>query len=69
MYTTLDDMKHAKKMKLSDEQEGQLHFKQISRYDIVKALKDKSLPLSDDIHGPYRITIGELPPHRRLFPT
>jgi hypothetical protein len=53
-------MKHAKKIKLSDEKEGKLHFKQISRYDIVKALKDKSLPLSDDIHGPYRMTPPEL---------
>ncbi len=37
-----------------------MHFKQISRYDIVNALTDKSLPLSDDIHGPYWMTPPEL---------
>ncbi len=60
MYTTLDDMKHAKRIKLSDEKQTQLHFKQILRYDIVNALTDESLPLSDDIHGPYRMTPPEL---------
>ncbi len=53
-------MKHAKRIKLSDEKQGQSHFKQISRYDIVNALTDKSLRLSDDIHGPYRMTPPEL---------
>ena len=48
------------KIKLSDEKQGQLHFKQILRYDIVNALTDKSLPLSDDIHGPYQMTPPEL---------
>jgi hypothetical protein len=60
VYTTLEDMRHAKKIKLSDEKQGHYHFKQISRYDIVNALTDTSLPLSDDIHGPYRMTPPEL---------
>jgi hypothetical protein len=60
VYTTLEDMRHAKKIKLSNEKQGHYHFKQISRYDIVDALTDTSLPLSDDTHGPYRMTPPEL---------
>ncbi len=60
VYTTLEDMRHAKKIKLSDEKQGHYNFKQISRYDIVNALTDTSLSLSDDIHEPYRMTPPEL---------
>lgn len=59
-YTTLDDMRHAKRIKRYDERKGQLHFQKISRYDICNALSDKFLPLSDLIHGPYRMTPPEL---------
>jgi hypothetical protein len=60
VHTTLEDMRHAKKIKLSNEKQGHYHFKQISRYDIVNALTDTSLPWSDDIHGSYRMTPPEL---------
>jgi hypothetical protein len=55
-------MRHAKKIKLSNEKQGHYHFKQISRYDIVNALTDTSLPLSDDIHGTYWMSPPELLP-------
>ncbi len=55
MYTTLEDMQLAKKIKLNDERKEQDHFKLISQYDIVNALTDKYMPLSDDCHGPYRM--------------
>jgi hypothetical protein len=53
-------MRHAKRIKRYDERKGQLHFQKISRYDICNALSDKFLPLSDLIHGPYRMTPPEL---------
>jgi hypothetical protein len=55
VYTTLEDMQLAKRIKLNNERKGQDHFKLISQYDIVNALTDKYMPLSDDCHGPYRL--------------
>ena len=59
-YTTLDDMQEAKRIKLRDEKEGTVHYKNISRYDVHNALTEKHLPLSDQIHGPYRMMPPEL---------
>ncbi len=51
VYTTLEDMQLAKMIKLNNERKGQDHFKLISWYDIINALTDKYMPLSDDCHG------------------
>jgi hypothetical protein len=53
-------MQLAKRIKLNNERKGQDHFKLILRYDIVNALTDKYMPLSDDCHGPYRMMPPEL---------
>jgi hypothetical protein len=60
VYTTLEDMQLAKRIKLNDERKGQDHFKLISRYAIFNALTDKYMPLSDDCHRPYRMMLPEL---------
>jgi hypothetical protein len=48
-------MQLAKRIKLNNERKGQNYFKLISQYDIINALTDKYMPLSDDCHGPYRM--------------
>ncbi len=55
VYTTLEDMQLAKRIKLTDERKGQDRFKLILQYDIVNALTDKYMPLSDDCPGLYRM--------------
>ncbi len=46
-------MQLAKRTKIKNERKGQDHFKLISQYDIVNALTDKYMPLTDDCHEPY----------------
>ncbi len=60
VYTTLSDMCSAKRLKRSDEDEGLLKLKKMSRYDIKNALTKKYMPLSDNIHGPYCMMPPEL---------
>jgi hypothetical protein len=50
-YHTMEDINFAKKRKQEDE---------YAMYDIRNALTGKSLPLSDDIHGPYKMIPPEL---------
>jgi hypothetical protein len=45
VYTTLEDMRHAKKIKLNDEKQGHYHFKQISRYTSDQRSESLSLNL------------------------
>jgi hypothetical protein len=59
-YTTLEEMHAAKRLKLNNHKEGALAFKNMSRYNIENALLHKDLPLSDNIHGPYRMMPPEL---------
>ena len=56
-YITLDDMRKAKrrKTKATIEAEKIGIYQQMSKYDVRNALMDKTIPLSDTIHGPYRI--------------
>jgi hypothetical protein len=56
----MDDIKFAKKRKQEDEDAGIEYYHSISMYDIKSALTEKSLPLSDNIHGPYKIMPPEL---------
>jgi hypothetical protein len=48
-------MQLAKRIKLDNERKGQDHFKLILQYDIVNALTDIYMPLSDGCHGSYRM--------------
>ncbi len=59
-YLTMEDIKFAKIRKQEDEDAGIEYYRSISTYDIINALSEKSLPLSDNIHGPYKMTPPEL---------
>ncbi len=54
-YITKDDIDLAKRKKCEDEDGVQEYHRSISRYDIDNALMEKHLPLSNDIHGPYKM--------------
>jgi len=60
VYTTLSEMRDAKRLKNIDENQGLLRLKEMSRYDIKNALTKKYMPLSDNIHGPYCMMPPEL---------
>jgi hypothetical protein len=51
----MEDINFSKKRKREDEDTGIEYFGSISMYDIRNALTEKSLPLSDNIHGPYKM--------------
>jgi hypothetical protein len=54
------DINLAKKRKQEDEDAQIEYYSSISMYDIRNALTEKSLPLSDNIHGPYEMMPPEL---------
>jgi hypothetical protein len=56
----MDDIKFAKKRKQEDEDTGIEHYCSNSMYDIRNTLTEKSVPLSDNIHGPYKMMPPEL---------
>ena len=60
VYTTLDEMRVAKRLKRENVDKGLLQLKRMSRYDIKNALIDKNMPLSDNIHWPYCMMPPEL---------
>jgi hypothetical protein len=59
-YLTIEDINFSKKRKQEDEDTGIDYYHSISMYDIRNALTEKSLPLSDNIHGPYKMMLPEL---------
>ncbi len=59
-YLTMEDIKFTKKRKQEDEDAGIEYYGSIIMYDIRNALTEKSLPLSDNIHGPYKMMPPEL---------
>jgi hypothetical protein len=56
----MEDIKFSKKRKQEDEDAGIEYYFSISMYDIRNALTEKSLPLSDNIHGLYKMMPPEL---------
>jgi hypothetical protein len=56
----MEDINFAKKRKQEDEDAGIEYYHSISTYGIRNALTEKSLPLSDNIHGPYKMMPPEL---------
>ena len=60
IYLTMKDFNLAKKRKQEDEDAGIEYNRLISMYDIRNAPTEKSLPLSDNIHGPYKMMPPEL---------
>jgi hypothetical protein len=59
-YLTMEDINFTKKRKQEDEDAGIEYHPSISMYDIRNALTEKSLPPSDNIHGPYKMMPPEL---------
>jgi hypothetical protein len=55
IYLTMADINLAKKRTREDEDAGIEYYRSISMYDIRNALTEKSLPLSDNIHGPHKM--------------
>ncbi len=60
IYLTMDNINLAKKRKQEDEDAGIEYYHSISMYVIRNALTEKSLPLFDNIHGPYKMMPPEL---------
>ena len=60
VYTTLEEMQDAKRVKRENLNEGLALLKSMSRYDIKNALTCKLLPLSDSERGPWGMTPPEL---------
>jgi hypothetical protein len=59
-YLTMEDINFSKKKKQEDELAGIEYYYSISMHDFRNALTEKSLPLSDNIHGPYKMMPPEL---------
>ena len=59
-YLTLNDERIAQLRKRTDEDGGKQYFKSLSKYDIQNALMEKNLPLSDLIHGAFKMMPPEL---------
>ncbi len=57
---TLDDIHAGNQHKRNDEDKGVQYFRSISRYDIQNTLLHPFLPLSDDIHRPFKMMPLEL---------
>jgi hypothetical protein len=60
IYLTMADINLAKKRKQEDEDAGIKYYRSTSMYDIKNALTEKSLSLSNNIHGPYKMMPPEL---------
>jgi hypothetical protein len=60
IYLTMDDVNLAKKRKQDNEDARIEYYRLMSMYDIKNALTEKSLPLSENIHGPYKMIPPEL---------
>ena len=60
-YIKLKDIKLAqKKKKKVTKAKGELLYKSMSKHDVRSILNDPGLPLSDDVHGAYRMMPPEL---------
>jgi hypothetical protein len=55
VYLTLEDIKETKRRKRNYNNGGIQHFKLVSMYDIKNAFLEQFIPLSDNIHGPFRM--------------
>ncbi len=60
IYLTMDDINLGKIRKQDNEDACIEYYHLMSMYDIRNALTEKSLPLSDNIHGPYKMMPPEL---------
>jgi hypothetical protein len=52
---TLDDIQQDNIRKQNNENGGRQYFKSVSRYDIKNAFLQRFMPLSNNVHGPFRM--------------
>jgi hypothetical protein len=60
VYITLDNILQATLTKQIDDDGRKQYFKSVSRYDIKNAFLEKYMPLSDNVHGPFKMMPPEL---------
>jgi hypothetical protein len=59
-YITLDNIQQDNIRKQNDDDGGKQYFKSVSRYDIKNVFLQRFMPLSDNVHGPFRMMPPEL---------
>ncbi len=60
VYITLDDIQQDNIRKQNSDDGGKQYFKSVSRYNIKNAFLQRFMPLSDNVHGPFRMMPPEL---------
>jgi hypothetical protein len=60
VYITLDDIQQDNTRKQNKDNGGKQYFKSVSRYGIKNAFLQQFMPLSDNVHGPFRMMPLEL---------
>ncbi len=60
IYLTLEDIKETKWRKHNNNDGGIQYFKLVSMYNIKNAFLVRSIPLLDNVHGPFRMMPPEL---------
>jgi hypothetical protein len=60
VYLTLEDIKETKRRKRNNNDGGIQYFKSVWMYNIKNAFFEQFIPLSDNIHGPFRMLPPEL---------
>ncbi len=60
MSITLRDVCEGRRRKQDDKDGGIQYFRSVSRYDINNAFLEKHLPLSYNVHGPYKMVPPKL---------
>ncbi len=60
VYVTLDNIQKDNIRKQNDDDGDKQYFKSVPRYDIKNAFLQQFMPLSDNVHGPFRMMPPEL---------
>ncbi len=60
VYPTLEDIKETKRRKRNNNDGGVQYFKLVLMYDIKNAFFERFIPLSNNVHGPFRMMPPEL---------
>ncbi len=60
VYITLDNIQQDDIRKQNNDNDGKQYFKSVSCYDIKNAFLQQFMPLSDNVHGPFRMMLPEL---------
>jgi hypothetical protein len=60
VYITLDNIQQDNIRKQNDDDGGKKYFKSVSHYNIKNAFLQRFMPLSENVHGPFRMMPPEL---------